>query len=304
MRTGTVDVGEGVTLRLGHWPGPDDARGSVLLLQGRTEYLEKYEETARELIARRFHVFGFDWRGQGLSSRLLRDRLKGHVGRFEDYQRDLEAAMEWVRGAGAPRPIWMLGHSLGAHVALRYLAGQDRDGDVEIAAAVLLAPMLGIGKGRIKVALMTLMARSAVVWGGGHRYAIGQSERGISDRGFEGNPLTTDRERFEEQRAFLKADPDLRLGGVTWGWLDAAMRSIRRLNRPGVGRALRVPILIVAAGGDRVVSNGAASEFAGRLPEARVVTLANSAHEILREQDGIRRQFWHAVDDFLASAGI
>ncbi len=304
MRTAFVDVGDGVTLRLGHWPGPQAARGSVLLLQGRTEFLEKYEETARDLIARRFHVFAFDWRGQGLSSRLLDNRLKGHVGRFEDYLHDLRGALAWMEGAGAAQPIWVLAHSVGAHLALRYLTAQGAEDGPRIAAGVLLAPMLGLGQSRTQAALMAVIARSAAGLGLSRTYAIGQADRGITDLGFDGNPLTTDRNRFEEHRRYLEVMPDVRLGGVTWGWLDAAMRSIRHLNGPDLAQRAVPPLLIAVAGGDRVVRNTAVSRVASRLPNARILHLAESAHEILRERDAIRAQCWRAVDDFLDGIGV
>ncbi len=276
----------------------------MLLLQGRTEFLEKYQETARELLARRFHVFAFDWRGQGLSSRLLDNRLKGHVGRFEDYLHDLRGALVWMEGTGAAQPIWLLAHSVGAHLALRHLTAQGAEDGPRISAGVLLAPMLGLGQSRTLAALLALIARSASGLGLARSYAIGQADRGLTDLGFDGNPLTTDRGRFDEHRRYLEDRPDVRLGGVTWGWLDAAMRSIRHLNNANVAQRATLPLLIAVAGGDRVVSNTAVSRFADRLPDARLVHLAGSAHEILQEQDAIRAMCWGAVDDFLNSIGI
>jgi len=42
---------DGVRLRAVHWP-KEGARGTVLLMPGRTEYCEKYGRTASELAAR------------------------------------------------------------------------------------------------------------------------------------------------------------------------------------------------------------------------------------------------------------
>src|SRR5262245_44843306 len=63
--------------------------GTVILLQGRTETMEKYFETACDLQKRGFSVATLDWRGQGGSERLLPDPLKGHVRDFSDYLQDL-----------------------------------------------------------------------------------------------------------------------------------------------------------------------------------------------------------------------
>src|SRR3954470_18340201 len=94
--TGAVKTPDGVTLRFGRWDPPPGRKGTVVLLQGRAEYIEKYFETVRDLRARGFAVATFDWRGQGLSDRALEDRQKGHIRNFSEYATDLRAVMEQV----------------------------------------------------------------------------------------------------------------------------------------------------------------------------------------------------------------
>ena len=60
---------DGVNLRFARWTPPPGRKGTVVVLQGRTESIEKYFETVRDLRARGFAVATFDWRGQGLSDR-------------------------------------------------------------------------------------------------------------------------------------------------------------------------------------------------------------------------------------------
>ena len=65
-------MADGTLLRTAYWsaPGPHKpSRGTVLLLAGFSEFIEKYYETASDLHALGFAVIAFDWRGQGLSSR-------------------------------------------------------------------------------------------------------------------------------------------------------------------------------------------------------------------------------------------
>ena len=59
-------------------------RGIVVLLGGRSEFIEKYSETVDQLLVRKLDVVTFDWRGQGLSDRLLPNRYKGYVETYED----------------------------------------------------------------------------------------------------------------------------------------------------------------------------------------------------------------------------
>ena len=67
------------------------ARGTIALLQGHNEFIEKYFETIDDLRARGFDVATFDWRCQGGSERELDDPRKGHIDDFALYQNDLEA---------------------------------------------------------------------------------------------------------------------------------------------------------------------------------------------------------------------
>ena len=72
---------DGVRIRLGIFQ-PKDAKGTVLLFPGRTEYVEKYAPAAGDLAQRGFATIVVDWRGQGLADRLLDDKRIGHVDLF------------------------------------------------------------------------------------------------------------------------------------------------------------------------------------------------------------------------------
>ncbi len=75
-----IKTAGGQNVRACYAPSPKaDARGTVLLCPGRTEFIEKYFEVARDLQARGFGVLIIDWPGQGLSDRLLDDPFKGHI---------------------------------------------------------------------------------------------------------------------------------------------------------------------------------------------------------------------------------
>src|SRR5690242_20827297 len=89
--TAMLQTPDGVSLRFARWAPPPGRRGTVCIFQGRAEFIEKYYEMARDLRARGFAVATFDWRGQGLSQRALRDPKKGHVRNFREYETDLVA---------------------------------------------------------------------------------------------------------------------------------------------------------------------------------------------------------------------
>ena len=93
---GTLKTPDGVNLRYARWLPPAGRRGTVCILQGRSEWIEKYFETVRDLRARGFAVAALDWRGQGLSDRALSDRRKGYVRNFSEYDTDLETFMREI----------------------------------------------------------------------------------------------------------------------------------------------------------------------------------------------------------------
>lgn len=289
----------GVRLRTAWFPaGGGGTRGRCVFLGGYTEFIEKHLGTIAELTARGFEVATLDWRGQGLSDRLLADRHKGHIDRMETHLDDLAAALSAVGGFAAG-PLTMVAHSMGAHVALRTcMARPDR-----VSRAVLIAPMLGIGR----PGLPTGLARRLVEWLSCtplvESYVFGGAGYGPRRRRFEGNALTNDPEQFEQLHRLLDRNPDLALGDPTFAWVRAAFRSIAVVMAPGALEAVRTPLLLALAGQEAIVSNLAIEAAAARLPAARLVRFPEARHEILRECPPVRRAFWAAVDGFLAETG-
>ena len=93
-----------------------------------------------ELRRRGFAVAVLDWRGQGGSSRLMRNSLKGHVNDFAEYEDDLAHFMNEVVLPDCPPPYFALGHSMAAMVLLK--AATKRG--CWFSRMVLTAPMVKI----------------------------------------------------------------------------------------------------------------------------------------------------------------
>lgn len=297
VRVGYFTTADGTTIRSGRWcPEGRQRSGSVVLLGGRKEFLEKYTETAADLNQRGFEVFGFDWRGQGLSSRMLPDRLKGFVRNYDDYVQDLEDFFQRVVQPEAARPIYLIAHSMGGHVVLRYLQRQPAGID----KAVLVAPMLDINTNPFPRWLVRGLAWLGRHIGGEDALVPGSDKRTNFDRPFEGNALTADPRRFAVEKNAVARNPDLALGGVTFAWLTATLVSIAHIHRPGFLEGVQTPVLIVAAEADRVVSVAAQKSACRRLPNCRLLVIADARHEILMETDAIRSRFWEAFDAFIS----
>jgi lysophospholipase len=267
-----------------------------LVLPGRTEFLEKYEETLQRLASRGLRAWALDLRGQGGSGRLLPDPQRGYVGAFDDYVRDVERFVTHIvePALSKDEPLLFLGHSMGALVGLHLL----RDLPTRFAAAALSAPLLGVHAPRaLPGPLLGALARALDRLGAGSAYVSG-GPFGPAQRRFEGNPWTSDRARFAQDLATLDANPNLILGGPTLRWLVAILAGIRAAHSPGFLGALATPILVVNAAQDRCVHAPAAARWAKLAPSATLLTLDRAEHELLRERDEVRDQLWAAVDAF------
>ncbi len=274
------------------------SRGTVVFLNGRSEFMEKHLETLSELNQRGFAVFSLDWRGQGLSSRMLANPHKGFVGSYEDYLRDLRLFMtRIVRNMRGEGPLIFLCHSMGGHIGLRYL----HDFPGEISRAVLVSPMMEIRTPPFPLIFSRVLTRAAVRQGYAHAYALTQKDFVRPDRrNFPRNPLTRDFERYMDEGRAVDRNPRLALGGVTYGWLEATFASGDILLSPGYGRAVQSPVLVLSAERDTVVSVHAQKEFCTDLPQCTFKIISESYHEILKERDSVRSAFWAAFDCFIS----
>ena len=83
---------------------PEAARGTVVIVGGRGDYIERYFETARELIARGFAVATVDLRGQGGSQRVSGHRYRDSLRSFAEFDEDLRTLVEGVVIPSCPAP--------------------------------------------------------------------------------------------------------------------------------------------------------------------------------------------------------
>jgi lysophospholipase len=269
--------------------------GSVVVSPGRTEPIEKYVEVVGELVARGYSVLVHDWRGQGRSSRLLGDRLRGHADGFDDFIGDFRRLIDQF-DSRLPHPRIALGHSMGGCLTLTALA----KGETRFDAAILSAPMLGLNTGRNPAWAVRLMATAMSVFGRGGDYVLGA----VTDpytASFEADRLTHDRARYDRSRAQILADRDLALGNITWGWLNSAFAAVDWLRKAPEVTRIAIPLVVLGAELETLVSNRDQRLVTGRVSGARYVEVPGAFHEILMETDAVRARFW-AEFDVLAAA--
>ncbi|WP_312598959.1 alpha/beta hydrolase [Brevundimonas sp.] len=284
----------GMRLRAGLWTpshlSADKVRGTVVLSPGRTEPIEKYYEVIGNFLARGWCVLTHDWRGQGLSARLLPDRLKGHARAVEEFLDDYNRLLNTYE-AQCPKPWIMVGHSMGACLNLLTLEG----GEERFAGAVLSSPMLRIKTGKRSMWSVKLVVRWNIRHGQAGDYILGDPDDPF-DHNFAEDALTSDASRYEMWRQQLFACPHLAIGGPTYGWLAFALDAGERALKPKALKAVRVPVAIVQADADDVVWKQTTRWAAKRLPRGRYVEVAGAKHEVIMEADDMRAVFLAEFD--------
>jgi lysophospholipase len=292
--SGTIKTSDGVGLRFARWAPPSGRKGTVCVFTGRSEQIEKYFETVRDLRDRGFAVAVIDWRGQGHSQHQLRDGGKGYVRHFSDYEIDVQAFVEQVVLPDCPPPYFALAHSMGGAVLLRVAHAGRRWFD----RIVLSAPMIDLPGHRTSFAARALL-RAMRLFGQGDRYVPGGNDQLTGAADFIGNPFTSDPVRFARNAAILEEDPTLGLASPSVAWADTALRAMHDFRAVNYPSQIRQPLLMIAASHDTIVSTAAIEEFAYHLRGGSHLVIAGSKHEILQEQDRYRAQFWAAFDAFV-----
>jgi len=294
-RVGYLLTSDRVRLRYGIWRktgGP--SRGTICLVHGRTEFIEKYFETISDFQKRGFTVATFDWRGQGGSERLLRNRKLGYVDTFEDYWCDLKSFHAEVLLPDCPGPFYLVGHSMGGLVCL-FAGARDR---MMFDRMFLSAPMISVDA-PVSIGALANIAGALSVTGLGGLPVRRREDKPPTEYGFANNPLTSDRARYLRTVEVLKADPELEISSPTVGWTAAAARAMRLAEHDSFPNSIRIPVLMLAAARDEVVLSPATESLGLRMRSGRHAVIAAARHELFQESNAIREQVFAAFDAFV-----
>jgi lysophospholipase len=298
-RIGFFETRDRVRLRYAVFPrtGPVH-KGTVCLVQGRTEFIEKYFETIADFQRRGFQVATFDFRGQGGSQRLIGNPRLGFVERFEDYCTDLTSFHAEILLPDCPPPFYLVGHSMGGLVALM-AGGADR---LMFERIFLSAPMLALDAQPFGMAGAARLAETLCFLGLGRLPVRRRADRPPSEATFPANPLTSDLPRYLRTVEVLRAAPALAIGAPTLRWSAAALHAMLAVATDNFIKSFKAPLLMLAAARDEIVSTAATEQFGLRLKTGRHLVIAAARHELFMEADPIREQVLAAFDAFITNA--
>ena len=293
----TLQAAKDATIRYAYQEADERrAKGTVIFVPGRTEFIEKFVEDMHVWNAFGFSVGAIDLRGQGLSTRPGPSREKHHVESFDDHIDDLHLVVEAIGKAGSPKPFYLMAHSAGGHVTLRYL--HQHIG--QITRAFMTAPMIGIANGGLPAFLVRSLPGFMDKVGLGAAYVPGHKAFKYGQWGWR-KQLTHDMDRFEDEDYFInEKESRLAVGGATYRWVKEALDSCEKLTAGGVAESIRTPYLILQAGMEGIVDNAAQDAFVARSSAGRLAKIDGAKHEIMKETDDKRLKMWTEIAQDMA----
>jgi lysophospholipase len=283
---------DGMALRRMDWPAARGRkpRGSLLFANGRGDFIEKYLEAFAHWHAAGWAITSFDWRGQGGSQG---EGANAAAASFDPMVEDLAALVEdWRAGPG---PHVAIAHSMGGHLLLWTLVERGPALD----AAVLIAPMIAVNSAPIPSRLAPDIADTIYRLGLGGLPIWPSSPAFNAVGGRRQRNLTASPERYEDELWWWAQEPTFDLGLPSWAWIRAAFRSGAAFTPAKLAR-VGLPILLLGAEHDRLVSAAEVRRIAAELPRAEIEMMEDAAHEILREADPVRLRALARIDAFLA----
>ena len=282
---------DGIRVRTSFWAANDPV-GTVFVFPGRADYIEKYGGLANFCLSNNLNVIAIDWRGQGLSERLLDDKNIGHIEDFKNYQNDVEVLINEAKDAGLVKPWIIFAHSMGGLIGLRTL----HDNPV-FEKVVFTSPMWGIQMPPILKSGASIIMSLISLIGKMETYAPTTSpETRILNEEYEFNKLTSDIRNFKLLRQQLIQHPDLQIGGPSSAWVSAALDEIEIQ----IGKEPPItPALCFLGEKEEIIDNLAVREFCKNWDNCDLISIPDAKHDLLMEKKMILHSLFEKLEKFI-----
>ena len=271
-------------------------RGVIVMSHGFTETTEKYRELICYFLRCGFAVSIHDHCGHGRSYRLSEDASRVHIDTWERYRDDLLCAAHAARDEYPSLPLYLFGHSMGGGIAAAAAAAEPS----LFAKVILSSPMIRPTSGGVPWFATRFICAFFCAIGREQSYAPGQGPYRPGER-FEDSAASSE-PRFQYYKELRDADPALRMGGATYGWMNASVKLSTFLLKEG-WQAISCPVLLLQADHDDFVMNAQQGEFMEKLrgvsASSRLVHLSGTKHELFNSRDDILAEYLALLLDFL-----
>lgn len=208
-----------------YWLPDGEPRAVLLISHGLAEHSGRYANVVSYFVPRGYAVYALDHLGHGKSA-----GRRVYVGRFEDFTDVLSRYLDMVRDWQPDKPVFLLGHSMGALIGGIFLLQHQ----TELAGAILSGIPFKIpdNVSPITVALSGLLSRLMPRLG----------LAGLNVQGVSRDPAVV--------RAYVR-DPLVYTGRTTARLAYELLKAIRRLR--GDAAHITIPLLILQGSADVMV---------------------------------------------------
>lgn len=284
---------------------PPQPKGFITVLHGFGEFFGKLHEVCYYFYKAGLAVCFPELRGHGYSGREVRDPDIVHVRSYKEFVLDIKYLMDYVVSPEIRRiaaltgeeklPSYIYGHSMGGAIASLMLEIFPGYFD----KAVLSAPMMMLKKGttdgfaRFVLAILKLIGR----W---EKAAPSQHPMSMKPDFKSSNCMSEARYYYTfEQRL---RDKHYRMHAGSNAWLSASITADRFILRHR--RRIDIPVLLLQAGGDRLVDPVGQLAFLRGIRDkksVKAIRYRHAKHELYSASEDIRKHYFRSIIRFLDS---
>ena len=268
----------------------ENARGSVVLLHGMSEFTCKHYELAYYLMEQGYSAFLYDHRCHGYSQRLTDNDQVIHVEHFSDYVRDLHIFVEQIVLPAANGPMYLYGHSMGGAVSLFYLAEHPEVFQKAVLSAPLFVPHLPVP---FPIALVSAWCDTTFR---GAKSKLSHSRDFVAKMPpeWEQDPRCSRNRHMMQLRL---DDPHYRTTPMSARFALRALYLTPKLLR--IAKKIRVPHLLISGHADTVVQTRPQARFGRHSPLCTFVSVPEGKHAMMCDDAASAAVHTHLVLDFL-----
>ena len=299
MKDGTFNSNHGHSIYYQYYD-VEDEKGSVVILHGFTEFIEKYNEIIYYFTQAGYDVYMSEHYGHGYSGRS--ETVSGNLSKVavEDFNIYVDDAFQFVtdvvnKKRDRNKPFILFGHSRGGGIGARLLEEFPSHFD----AAILSSPMLEVNTGGTPEWLARFVAGSAKAFGAGGNYIFGHGDYTVEDYFDDPDCSATSYPRYKYAFDKRVEDEYLQMNGATWYWLDAAIEATKEAVKLEKAQRVKIPVLLFQAENDALVRPRGQLEFASKAKNVNVVMVPDSHHECFNTPNIIANAYWVTIFDFL-----
>lgn len=293
----TLKASDGQSLYGEYYVPVQNQKGTVLISHGFTENGDKYRELMYYFLQEGYCVCIYDHRDHGRSRTVTGGEVPTHVERFGSYVSDMQLVTERIL-LQLPKPYFLYCHSMGSGIGAAFVEAHP-----EVFSKVIFnAPMFAVNTGVIPPVIAKAAGALMCLLGQGNRFLFGHTAfDGRED--FE-HSAGTDFARYRYYYLHQIAHPQLQNGGASFRWVLESLRGCDRLLKKKNLDKITVPALIFQADRDDYVLPNGQERFASKAPDAQILFVPGSKHEIYMSDDQTLKFYVQAIMDFYSVGGL